>query len=135
MPSNHDGSYRWTSDDILDVSQLLILPPPSNDIVISGIRGTLATGFVGYVVALHEDGSFDNSFAGNGKQTITIPSTDSLLGAHMANQGGKLLLAGGWSRLAAQAGDFWVVRLYRDAIFGDDFEGAKLRLWSDHADP
>jgi uncharacterized delta-60 repeat protein len=127
------------SDDVFDISGLAVLPPPSNDIVISGAYGTGFSGpYRAFVVALHEDGSFDDSFAGNGKKTITIPgSTDEVAGGFLAVQGGKLLVTGGWTRLTPeqQTGDFWVVRLYRDQIFGDDFEGGILRLWSSHADP
>jgi len=119
----------------IEPSQVVILPPPGNDIVISGTYASANAPdtHVGFVVALHEDGTVDDSFAGDGMQTITIPGTSALTGAHMANQGGKLLLAGGFG--GATNVDYWIVRLYRDAVFGDDFEGGKLRLWSDRADP
>jgi len=74
--------------------------------------------------------------SGDGKATVSVTgASDALVGGTLALQGGKLLLAGGWKGNAPEAGDFWVVRLHRDAVFGDDFEGGILRLWSDHADP
>src|SRR5262249_38149052 len=124
-----------TSDNVTAVGSVLVLPPPSNDIVISGVYGT-PPHHQGFVAALHEDGTFDGTFASNGRATILIPGTSDLLAEVTAvNQGGKLLVAGAWRPLAVEESDFWVARLDRNAIFGDDFEGVPLRLWSNHADP
>jgi hypothetical protein len=118
----------------------VVLPPPSNDILVSGIEyagenGTYPVQFA-FIAALREDGTFDDGWFDHGKQTFLIPLTSvSYTGATLALQAGKLLLAGGWTPQASEAAQFWVLRLYRDAVFGDDFEGGRLRLWSNHADP
>jgi len=133
-----------TPGGIFTVASVVIVPPPSNDILVSAIVGDPTGGSGGnppvrraVVVALREDGSLDGSFFGASPSTIWAPpsTTASLMGGQLALQGGKLLVAGGWFPTAPEAGEAWVVRLYRKAIFGDDFEGGKLRLWSDHADP
>jgi len=129
-------SISGTRDDVVEVNGLVVLSPPSNDILISGVYETAQSDLDGFVVALHADGSFDSSFSGDGIQTLTVPgATADLSRCFLALQGGKVLVAGSWGPLAPEVGDLWVERLSMHQIFGDDFESGDLRLWSNHADP
>jgi uncharacterized delta-60 repeat protein len=140
LDPNFNGTGKRTfnfagTDDIGEVRGLAILPPPANDIVVSGRYGDAGGSHI-FVALLHDDGSFDTGFNGTGKLTVPVTgvATD-IAGAALGIQGGKLVLAGDFAEGSPDEAKVWVTRLYRHDVFGDDFESGDLRLWSDHGDP
>lgn len=136
-----DGKLHFSiapgAGDIESVDSVRILPPPSNDIVIAGSYYPAAGAAVdGFVVLLHPDGTFDDGFAGNGKQGVDVANTSgrTFLGA-LEIQGGEILVAGGFASGDPLGDHYWVARLWRHDVFGDDFESGDFRLWSNYADP
>jgi len=129
-------SINGTSDDVESVAGVRILPPPANDIVIGG-SSELAHE-AGFVVVLHDDGSFDDTFAGDGRRTLDLDPTNGNVISGLTLQGGKIVLSSGRTgRLAEPQHEttISVYRLYMNRIFGDDFEGGDRQLWSNFADP
>jgi uncharacterized delta-60 repeat protein len=132
-------SVGGINPDVDAVSSIVVLPPPSNDIAVGGEYDEGGAHQHGFVALFHDNGSFDTSFSGNGRRSLELGASHNNGITGLAVQGGKLVAASSYlydrSSLLRSPPDFAVFRLYRNQIYGDDFEGGHLFLWSSHADP
>lgn len=127
-----DGIFEFgmLDDDITQVADLLLMPPPSDAIVLVG-RFLISGDHLPYVVKATSTGSLDTSFSGDGKLALEIPGiaqSDIRIGG-VVSQSGKLVVAG--HLVGSNNHDrVWAGRLHQSAIFGDDFDAGHLDLWS-----
>jgi uncharacterized delta-60 repeat protein len=122
--------FGMLDDDITQVSDLLLMPPPSDAIVLVG-RFQISGDHLPFVVKATSSGTLDSSFSGDGKLALEIPGiaqSDVRIGG-VVSQSGKLVVAG---HLAGSNNHdrVWAGRLHQSAIFGDDFDAGHLDLWS-----
>lgn len=115
-------------EDIQGLSGLLLMPPPSDGIVVTGRHNPGSHDFA-YVAKLTAAGVYDTSFSQDGKLSIEVPG----LGPHAAGRGlvsqaGRLVVAGEF--IAADDEQIWTARIHQSLIFGDDFDAGNLDLWS-----
>jgi len=125
------------SPDVLTVEGMRLLPPPSNDIVVVGAR-TDGSHETGYVAMLRENGVADDTFGSGGRVLVDIDADfdNAVHGVTVA--GGKIVVDSTYSsrlNLSTPTNVIALTRLYRNQIFGDDFEGGNTFLWSNRADP
>lgn len=127
-----DGVFEFgmLDDDITQVADLLLLPPPSDAIVLVG-RFLISGDHLPYVVKATSNGTLDPTFSGDGKLALEIPgfAQSNVRIGGVVSQSGKLVVAG--HLVGADNHDrVWAGRLHQSAIFGDDFDAGHLDLWS-----
>ncbi len=126
-------SISAAGDDVTDVRAMRILSPLSNDIVIAGTYAPVLNATKTFIAVLHDDGSFDVSFSGDGKQHIDVPNLEPVnYAGGLALWGGEILVGGGFSSFGQDRDKGWVTRLFMHQISGDDFESGDFRFWSSH---
>jgi uncharacterized delta-60 repeat protein len=126
-----DGAFEILvsgTDDVQGLSGLVLMPPPSDGIVVTG-RHNPGSHDLAYVVKLTPAGGYDTSFSQDGKLSIEVPG----LGPHAAGRGlvsqaGRLVVAGDF--IATDDEQIWTARVHQSQIFGDDFDAGHLDLWS-----
>lgn len=127
-----DGVFEFgmLDDDITQVADLLLMPPPSDAIVLVG-RFQISGDNLPYVIKATSTGSLDSTFSGDGKLALEIPGvaqSDVRIGG-VVSQSGRLVVAGHLAG-AGNHDRVWAGRLHQSAIFGDDFDAGNLDLWS-----
>jgi uncharacterized delta-60 repeat protein len=95
---------------------------PDGKILIAGTTGSIANGYDFAIARINTDGSFDNSFDGDGKVTVHI-SGDDFCYAMKLQADGKIVLAG--SSGTGKIADFSVIRLSATGVLDTRF-GKKL---------
>jgi len=127
-----DGVFEFglLDDDVTQVADLLLMPPPSDAIVVAG-RFQVSGDNLPFVVKATATGALDSTFSGDGKLALEIPGIpqSNIRIGGVVSQSGKLVVAGHFAG-AGNHDRVWAGRLHQAAIFGDDFDAGHLDLWS-----
>ena len=99
-----------------------------NKIVVAGFSMFSPNKFVS-VARVNPNGTLDNTFDGDGKQTYNFGNSSNYAGAVNVQTDGKILIAGGTNQPGVP-GNFAVMRLNTDGTIDNSFNGIGRRIYS-----